>query len=229
MPCAMPRFFKRMSLALVVVLVSCAEGTYAFEPAVRRGALLAGRPAAYYPVPPAAPRGDVRVASLGTTKVRLQGGLEVPVVQVRLVVANNSNSEWVVATRDQLAAIAGEPLRAAAFVNTDSDRAPLVAIPPGERRTLDLFFALPKGMTKPKDIPYFDVIWRLRTGQEEVAERTPFERFEIEPAAAPLVDYGFATGFGPYWWHDPFWPSFWFGPPVIVYPPRHAYPYRRYR
>jgi hypothetical protein len=210
-------------LALALALGGCAP-TYVFEPAVRGNALVAGLPAARYAIPPAAPQGDVRVASFGTTKVHLPEGPEIPVLQVRLVVANNGNVPWTLDTREQYGAIPGEGTSRAVFVGADRDGAPIITIQPGGQRTVDLYFPLPEGMSGAGHIPHFDVIWRVDAGGVAVAERTPFERFElVQPGPSPYYN-AYAAGYGPYFWYDPLWPSYTFAHPVIIYPPR-PYPY----
>jgi hypothetical protein len=60
------------SRALALLLLAgagCASGRYIYEPEENVTARISGRPAAYYPVPPQAPRGDVRVATLGIARL----------------------------------------------------------------------------------------------------------------------------------------------------------------
>jgi hypothetical protein len=216
------------AVGLALALGACATSSYVFQPAVRGTALIAGRSAAYYPVPATSPQGDVRVASFGTTAIRLPEGPKLPVLQARLVVANNSGAPWTLDTRQQFGAIPGEGTSRPVFVGADADSAPLVTIPPGGQRTVDLFFPLPQGMTA-NDIPHFDVIWRIDAGGVPITERTPFERVEIVRSPPVDVGFGFGYGFGyGYGWYDPFWPSYTFVHPYFWYPP-YPYPYGPYR
>jgi hypothetical protein len=155
----------------------------------------------------------VRVATFGVTDIELEEeGFSVPVLHARMIIANNNDTTpWVVDTREQYAAIAdaGENPKSAEFVQTEGGGAPpLVQIPRGESRTVDLYYSLPRGGRRERGIPAFDLVWQAQTGSGRIIERTPFERVQVEPV--PVSGTGF--GVGPMWWYDPFWPGTGFVP-----------------
>jgi hypothetical protein len=114
-------------------------------------------------------------------------------------------------------ATADEGRSRAAFVNADVAKLPVVTIPPGERRAVDLFFPLPESLEEPEDLPAFDVIWRVRADRRTVARRTPFERLASIPEAAH--DLAFRLGHAPYRWCDPLLPHHTFVHPTVVLRP----------
>jgi len=220
-----------LALAALLVLGGCAPEWYALDPAVGGTAHVAGRPAAYYPVPTTAPRGGVRVVSLGSTQLRLPGGPKIRVLQVRLVI-DNHDVPWTIDTREQYGSIPGEGTTRPALVAADADGAPILTIAPGGQRTIDLYFPLPSELNGVDDIPHFDLDWRIDTGREVVAQRTPFDRVRIVQGPSPSFPPQTGNGYGPFYWYDPFWPDFTYDRPVIIYPPRpypYPYPYGPYR
>jgi hypothetical protein len=213
--------------ALVVGLAACA-GSYVYQPAENATARISGQVAARYPIPPESPRGEVRVASFGVTKLEDAGRT----LHVRMVVENNGDDPWTVDTREQLITIPGEGQSRPLYANTASDDLPIVQVDPRGQRTLDLFYPLPPDMQGPGKIPEFDLLWSVRTPERLVTERTPFDRLQVEPQVAS-VDWGFGYGpmWGPAWWYDP-----WYGRatfvhrPVIIGPPiRHPVPRPHWR
>jgi hypothetical protein len=57
---------------LVAAGAGCASGPqYHYAPQENAAARVSGQPAAYYPIPPASPRGDLRVAALGFSDLRV--------------------------------------------------------------------------------------------------------------------------------------------------------------
>ena len=199
------------------VAAACSEDhAYLYRPAVQANAQASGLPAAHYSIPPTEPKGDVRVASMGVTEIQEQGGggQKVKVLHVRMIVANNSDeTPWTVDTRNVQITIGPEGRSRPAFVNTDGGAPPVVQVARGEQRTVDLFYPLPTNVDTPEKVPAFDVLWGIETTAGPIAERTPFERQQIEPAYAydGYYPYGYlAVGFAPYWWFDPFFVNFTF-------------------
>jgi hypothetical protein len=194
------------ALALLATLAAgCAGPSYYYRPAENATAVTNGYPAAYYRVPENAPRGDVRVSSFGVTEVGHEEGEDIPSLSIRLVIANNSGQQpWTIDTRQVQMDLHTEAPRGPAFVHTASSELPVVTIPPGQQRTVDLFYPLPAGREDPEEVPTFDVVWRLSTDAGEVVERTPFERRELE---RPAPDY-WRLSYGPIWWYDPWYPGY---------------------
>jgi acidic type I keratin len=236
--------------ALLALMGGCAPEQYVYQPAVPPNSQVAGLPAVDYQIPPGQPQGNVRVASFGITQVQSQQGQGTPVLQVRMVVTNNSRSPWYVDTRTVLVSLGGEGRSRPAFVNTDAGTPPYLQVPAGQTKTIDLYYPLPVGMANASEVPAFDVTWQVQTPVGNVAQRTPFQRTEIEeyagdeyggvpydygyygypgyPAYACGYGYpyafGFGVGLGPFWWYDPFYRSYGFyhHPHVFVGPGYHG-------
>jgi len=96
-----------------------------------------------------------------------------------------------------------------------------VQVGAGDQRTFDLYYPLPAGREHAAEIPQYDLVWSVRTPARVVAERTPFERTEVEAYAGAAPIHGPSVGWGPIWWYDPLYPSVTFAHPVIIH---HAHP-----
>jgi hypothetical protein len=205
---------RALALVLFATLfgtVACASGRYIYEPEENATARISGRPAAYYPVPPQAPRGDVRVATLGIATLQSPSGHgpSVHVMHVRMIVDDNADTvAWQVDTREQLGGIGGFRQSRPAFASVSPGRPPVVTIAPGASATLDLFYPLPADMEEASEIPRFELLWKLGTSAGPVAERATFERLRIESAPPPGA-YASGEWWGPGWygWHEPLWPG----------------------
>lgn len=199
--------------ALSTLALGCAAERYSYRPAEQSTATLAGRPAARYEIPPYAPRGDVRVSTYGVGEVEQEEGEKTPVLRVRLNISNDGDeAAWTLDTREVVVALPGHGTIGAAFVNAGSADLPFVSIPPWEQRTVDLYYPLPEEMAEASEIPAFDVLWRVRTARDFVAQRTPFERIAVEPSPAS----GAGAGPAPYWWYDPFFFGHPAGAPAVI-------------
>jgi hypothetical protein len=166
------------------VLVACAEDEYIYRPAEQATANVGGLPAARYGIPPERPLGTVLIASSGLARVGFGDGAEQRMLAVRMVVSNNTDDvPWTVDTREQRAIVLGAGESRPVYANADGGLSPLLQVARGKKMSVDLFYPLPADRQNAKHVPEFDVIWQVRTGERIVAERTPFERLEIEPEA----------------------------------------------
>lgn len=200
---------------LVLLAAGCAaSGEYLYVPAAGANAASSGYPAAYYAEPRDHPTGDVRLATFGLTDIATERGAPaMPVLHVRMIVANNADpAAWSIDTQTVIATIAGGPPTRPALVNTDAGAPPLLQIVAGEQRVIDLYYPLLGARATPEEVPAFDISWQIATSSGLVAERTPFERRFFDDRVRPAYDapyagyYGVALGFAPYWWYDP-----WYG------------------
>jgi hypothetical protein len=219
----LPRVVIAIAAVLALTFAGC-ERDYVYRPTVATTSALDGRPASYYEVPPEAPRGYVQLTTFGFADIKAKGTSDddrARAIHVRMVVANNSSQAWVVDTRDQLLALPKRGESRPAFARSDLGAAPLIEVPPGGKRTIDLFYPLPAELQSAEDLPAFDTIWKVQTDARLVAERTPFERLEVEPRYA----YGdrYYYGWGPSYWYDPYYPRGAFigvrGAPIYVNQP----------
>jgi hypothetical protein len=193
----------RETIVVLVLIAGCGAGTsYVYAP---EGAKLeTGSLSTEFKIPPEEPKGDVRVQSNGITEIEA-GGRKIPVVQIRLTVANNSDTTpWTVDTREQLLDIPRAGRATPMFANTDRGTGPVLTVPRLDQRIIDLYFPLPTGVHDAKDLENFDLLWQVHTGPRLVAERTSFDRISIEPE----VTTDLYAGWGPYWWYDPYYPSY---------------------
>jgi hypothetical protein len=200
-------------IVLATLLVAaCAENEYVYRPAEQATAQVGGLPAARYGVPPERPLGTVLVASSGLARVGFNGGAEQRMLAVRLVVANNTDDkQWTVDTREQRAVIVGVGESRPVYANADIGLSPVLQIDRGKKLSVDLFYPLPADRQNAEQVPQFELMWQVQTGERLVAERTPFERMEVEPE--PYANGAYA-GYWPYWWYDPLWP----GPTYVIAP-----------
>jgi hypothetical protein len=225
---------------LAALAIGACEDTYVYAPTKSTGAELAQLPASDVSIPPEAPRGDVRVATFGISDIESQSGEaeggRIRALHLRMVVANNSDHPWTVDTREQKLELEGRGQSKAAYASVDAGAAPpLVTVPNGGKRTLDLFFPLPPDMAKASELPSFDAIWTVQTDVRAVTERIPFERLQVEPRYASSYDWDY---WGAPYWYDPYYPrGAWFGvalspvfverPVVIHRPAPHPRTHRR--
>jgi len=143
--------------ALAVVLISFAGERRAY-PAVR------------YALPgPDRPRGEIKVESYG---VRAESAW-VGVLHVRLTITNDvDDTPWQIDTGEVTAEIEGQGASQAGSVATDAGTPPLLSVPRGERRVVDLYFAAPTSLAgSPSSC---SVTWSVRTGDGAVTEETSF-------------------------------------------------------
>lgn len=191
--------------AVVLALAAC-QPDYAYLP-VTNATVVRGKVAASYPIPADMPHGDVRVASYGIVDIGPRHPKnpadELRALHLRFTIDNNGDRAWTFDTSQQRIALTGYGLSAPAWVSASGGTAaPVVQVPAMQTRTVDLFFPLPAALQHAKQLPAFDVVWRLEADGKIVARRTPFERVIV----APPPDY-----YGPYdygtdsWWGPPYW------------------------
>jgi hypothetical protein len=216
----MPGRLRALAFLAGVAAAGCAPLPYYFTPTEQVTATTDGLPSARYPVPPESPQGTVYVTSFGVVQADVAGtGQATPLLAVRLTVSHDSGPEpWNVDTREQLLQIPGAGKSRAAFVNSDVTGAPVIPVANTQKRTIDLYYTLPPNMANGVKIPTFDFLWQVHTADRLVAQRTPFQKQEVEIATAwtyPVFPMG--PGWGPYWWYDPFYPEVTFYPPVVLH------------
>lgn len=209
-------------LWVLLAVAGCAHD-YAYWPA----GLGAGYgPAARYPFPPALPRGEVYVTSFGFTSMDVAPGHSIEALHARLALVNGGPDTWTIDGRQQLLSVRHDmPPIAPAYINTDGAAGPTYAVTAGDRRIVDLYFPAPAGLDKPKTLSWFELAWRVQVGEQTIAQRTVFQRFDkAGEAREPYPDYVFVgLAWGGAWWYGP---AFSYArPPVIrgyYYPPARA-------
>jgi hypothetical protein len=211
-----------ISIACLAAAGCGAGADYAYIPE-NASVRVDGAPAAKTEIPPEEPRGEVRVATLGVTELE-NGRNELRALHVRLVVTNEGDPvAWTIDTRRQILEVPGQGQTRAAFVNADVQGAPLIAVGPRDKRTIDLYFPLPRGGQPGR----FDLLWEVGTGLRPIADRTTFDLVEQREPSNLYVASGWGLGWGPYWWHDPWYRPFAPSHTIVVRYPRGKYRPRR--
>ena len=139
-----------LSFSLPLVAASAASGgcveEYAYVPTTNATVTVQGRVAADYAIPPAAPQGNVRIASYGLTDVSPRNDPKelVHALHLRVVLADNGAAPWTFDTREQRIDLNGRGPLAPAFASANAGTPPpLVTVDQGGKRVVDLFFLLP--------------------------------------------------------------------------------------
>jgi hypothetical protein len=189
-------------IAIILGAAGCGHPAYVYQPTALATATVDGQPASRYPVPPESPRGEVTVGSLGMTEMDRSGGAKGTFVHTRMVVSNNNGEgAWTVDPGRQLLALPRHTPIAPAYVNATDQVIPQGTVAPGQKLTMDLFFALPPDLKDAGAVPEFDLLWNVQMPGRELAERTTFERLQVVPAPEPMPAYAWAGR----WWADPWW------------------------
>src|SRR5262249_43936824 len=128
---------RTLGTLVTLALVSGCAHEYQYLP-IGPGA--AGGPAARYPVPPAAPQGEVYVTSFGLTDLDLGPGRPGTMLHARLAVSNGSPYPWTVDGRAQVLVTANAPPLGPAFLNTDAGAGPIYEVAPGRANVFDLYY-----------------------------------------------------------------------------------------
>jgi uncharacterized membrane protein YgcG len=194
---------KLRCLALATTLAACAP-EYAYVPTTN-AAMAGDRVAAQYSLPTSAPHGNMQLESYGFANMTAnEEGVAERALHLRAIIVNNGGQDWTFDTRQQAIELEGQGPAAPVFASASGGATPpLVTIPPGGKRVVDLFFPVPAAYQKAALLPSFDAISRVQTDQGLATERTPFERVEItQPDSyyASGWDYG-----SDYFWGEPYW------------------------
>ena len=208
-------------LASLALLAGCAEVQHVWVPTQQATAQLpeSGLPAAYYQTPAGAPPGSVTIGSLGVRKVQTTAGSERAIV-MRMIVMNNSDQPWRVDPRQQMLTFTDgytEP-PSAAYGSVPAN-VQVVDVPPRQKATIDLLYAVPAG---PHHLGDLELAWSVATPAVAVSNRTPFRREDIEPSEY-AYGYDYAPYYGDYYYPPPyFYPSpffsfgLGFGGPILA-------------
>jgi hypothetical protein len=172
-------------------LVLCGCGTYyAFVPQSPPVTTVKAfnRDAAFYNIPEGSPHGDLRIVSYGVERL-VAGNPDAPnaddptaaAIHLRVMLENTGQQPWSFDTREQQIDMEGQGTETVAYAVSDreGDGPPVVQLPFGVTRVVDLFYPLPPGMDDAAEIPAFRAITLVHTDAGNVVETTPFRRIEI--------------------------------------------------
>jgi len=185
----------RSILALATLLFLGCAPRYVYAPvSTTTSADLVGATAAVYEMPPDAPRGHVRVATLGVTSLK-PGGLEVSplrAIHIAIGVSNESDERWSVAPSEgYLALETGRQPEEIQSTTTEVARPTAIDIPPRSTRLVHLYFPLPFELQRVERLPSFEVVWTVHAGSHTITRRTAFQRFLAEqPLESAAYDLG---------------------------------------
>ncbi|EYF08142.1 Hypothetical protein CAP_5902 [Chondromyces apiculatus DSM 436] len=194
--------------ALALLIAGCSP-SYVYLPTEQLTAVVGGQPAARYAIPPEAPTGDVRVHSYGVVELDVAGEDgdedEISALHVELWVSHDAGTRpWTLDTSAVRVELRREDGARPTALAAGSTHLPVVEIPTGEQRFVEMMFPLPEDVEDADALPAFDVLWQVKTETRVIAERTPFERIRVQtPPAGPAWSYSYGYGHG--WWYDPFW------------------------
>ena len=207
----------RVPLLAVVGVLGCESG-YVYTPEAANVVSRSGTPAQKVDVPQERPNGSVQILSDGIHHVATANG-KVRALHVRMIVSNDGDQQpWRVDAGKQLADLPGFGLAHPIFVSHEA--AGPVEVPQHTKQTINLYFALPPGVSHTSDMKQFGVIWTVDTPERTVSSRTTFDR------TYPYNDYyaygyGYGYGYGPWWGWGPYWGYSAYNP-GYVYPRVHA-------
>ena len=208
----------RPVLRLIAVLagVAACSSTATYIPEERATATLGGRTAATYGLPSQQGRqGDIRLASYGVAKFERKGAEPVEAVHLRMAVSDSGQQPMLLDTRAQRLQLPDGRQLSPAYVASDAgQQPPLIQVQPGSSRSVDLYFPLPPELMDDSNPPQFDVVWRVRVGNDTVSEITPFDKVEVDPAVARQELAQDVMDERVYYWGDPYWRSTLVGPPL---------------
>ena len=194
------------SLALAATVAACTP-EYAYVPTTN-AAVVGNRVAAEYSLPTVAPHGKIQLESYGFADMKAANEANTEIVEralhLRAILVNNGTQDWTFDTRQQAIEVEGQTPSAPVFASASAGAAPpVVTIPSGGKRVVDLFFPVPMTEQKAALLPSFDAISRVQTDQGLVTERTSFDRVEVvQPDSYYASDWDYGPG---YFWGEPYW------------------------
>ena len=209
------------ALIVAVAISACADAGYHYVVAEKR-ADTSTRPKseAFYSEPSeSAPKGNIRVRTLGLVDLRPKGKkTRIAALHIRMTIANtNEPISWTVDTQEQSLLFPNTEAQTPLYANSDSPGLPKLEIKAGELRTVDLFFTMPDKSGSEKDIPDFDFKWTVHSGPAIFTETTNFERAAQNENTTVVYPYEtYPIGYGPVWWGGYEGPAIMSTPPIRV-------------
>src|SRR5579863_7092620 len=135
------------SLVLAGTLAACAPD-YAYVPTTNATMVGYDRVAAQYPLPATTPHGSLQIASYGFANLtpKDEPGVTERALHLRAILINNGSQDWTFDTRQQAIELEGQGQTAPVFASASAGATPpLVTVPAGGKRVVDLFFPVPVG------------------------------------------------------------------------------------
>ena len=176
----------QLGLMLILAGAQACGSTSTYIPEEKATATLGGRTAASYSLPSEQnEQGGLRLASYGVSKLEQKNGDDsLKAIHLRLAVSDNGQEPMVLDTRAQRLQLPDGRQLAPAYVRARASAPPMIRVAPGSARTVDLYFPLPPDIAEEANPSQFDVIWRVRVGDQTVSQVTPFDQVSVDPAVA---------------------------------------------
>jgi hypothetical protein len=181
---------------------------------------------AAYGVPASDPKGTVYIVSLGGEQLPVGNGAGL-FMHVRIAAENTGDtSPWRFDPNEQTLRLGpgGPPIPASFAEASGPQGGPVLTLEHGQRGQLDLYYPLPAQSSPQRTT----LEWRVRRGNEAVANATVFERPAGSDQRRPLyyeprydARVHFAIGPG-WWWGYDYWP-FYYGYYSPFYRPWYGY------
>ncbi len=161
--------------------IGCSD--YAYRSAA---ATTANPQVAAYRVPAQAPRGQVVVRSSGITALPAEANQPGKALQVSLTVANDGILPWLVDTRKTTIVLPDGDERAPALtVSALGSNGPIIAVPVGSARTIQLYYALSPDEQHARQLPGFATRWQVETAHGTLQGETRFHRVKVDGVTMP--------------------------------------------
>jgi hypothetical protein len=197
-----------------------------YEPVGRPAPAAAQPTSVSYALPPADPKGNVYVFSLGAEQLPVGQNTSGLFLHARIAAENTSDTvPWRFDPNEQVLRIEGRGTPLAPSFAEASGGSPVLTLERGQRGQMDLYHPLPTSGTPPRTT----LEWRVHRGSEVVPLATVFERAAgredvvyYQPRYEPRVGVHLAVGPG-WWWGYDYWP-FYYGYAWPHYRPWYWYP-----
>lgn len=196
---------KVLPAALLLAVFGCTSPEFRYVPTGAQSGVDSFGGDATFPMKDSG--GNVRVTSLGIAELTPKGGGDkIHSLHLRMALSNQGTGDWQLRIEDQTVSFPNHPKPSIPLVaNSDSRLLADIGIPAKSLRTIDLFYALPKGWEEAKDLPEFDFHWKVLQGNGAEERSISFARQEIpEYVASGLYPYGYGPsvglGWGEWWW-----------------------------
>lgn len=184
--------WRRMMGIGALALAGCAD--YAYVPAATAtAAATAPTKTAAYRVGDGQAPGEVRVRSTGIGPLPAEAGQRGWALHVVMTMSNRGATPWRVDARRETIVLDGERVERAPLYARAAGGGPVVGVPPGTTRTLDLYYALPPEAARPSRLASFSARWRVDSAAGALAGETPFQRVNLAgptmPCGAHATEY----------------------------------------
>ena len=169
-----------LAAGALATLTGCADYAY-------RARTASGHPVAVavYPIPEQAPHGVVTLRSPGVEP--LPAPASARGLHVVMDVRNDGRRPWSIDTRRETVVLPDGSVHAAtlALVGGAPTSQPIVEVPVGARRTIDLYFPLPAGQAQARRLPAFAADWQVQTGHGTLRGQASFHRVDLSGPTMP--------------------------------------------